>query len=253
MELNERQQTLVERVRISGYLTVEALAQQFDVTTQTIRRDVAQLSEAGLVKRYHGGVAWVSSVENIAYAQRQVLNIDEKQRIARAVATQVPNGKSLLINIGTTTEEVARALLGHQRLSVVTNNLNVASILSANPDCEVIVAGGVVRHRDRGITGEATIDFIRQFKVDIGIIGVSAIELDGTLRDFDYREVRVAQTIMQQSREVWLVADSSKIGRDALVRLGHLSGIHALFTDAPLPSELATVVRETGTALHVGE
>ncbi len=252
MELNERQQSLVECVRTSGYLTVEALAQQFEVTAQTIRRDVAQLSEAGLVKRYHGGVAWVSSVENIAYTRRQVLNINEKQCIARAVAAQVPNGKSLLINIGTTTEEVARALLSHKGLSVVTNNLNVASILSVNPDCEVIITGGVVRHRDRGVTGEATIDFIRQFKVDIGIIGVSAIDLDGTLRDYDYREVRVAQTIMQQSREVWMVADSSKIGRDALVRLGHLSDIHALFTDAPLPAALASVAQDTCTRLHMG-
>jgi len=127
----------------------------------------------------------------------------------------------------------------------VTNNLNVANSLASNPALEVIIAGGVVRARDRGIVGEATIDFIRQFKVDIGIIGISSIELDGVLRDFDAREVKVAQTIIEQSRQVWLVADSSKFGRQALVKMAHLSQIDVLFTDAPPPPELAKLLQET--------
>jgi DeoR family glycerol-3-phosphate regulon repressor len=209
-----------------------------------VRRDVKQMEEARLLARYHGGVGLPSSVENIDYRQRQVLNIDAKRRIAAAVAAQVPAGCSLLINIGTTTEEVARALTHHQGLHVVTNNLNVAAILADNPHCEVIVAGGVVRSRDRGIVGEATIDFIRQFKVDIGIIGISSIEVDGTLRDFDPREVKVAQAIIEQSREVWLVADHGKFGREALVRMAHLSQIDFLFTDARPPEALAKVLKD---------
>jgi DeoR family glycerol-3-phosphate regulon repressor len=129
-------------------------------------------------------------------------------------------------------------------LHVVTNNLNVASILSDNSHCEVILAGGVVRGRDRGIVGEATIDFIRQFKVDIGIIGISSIELDGTLRDYDPREVKVAQAIIEQSREVWLVADHDKFARQALVRMAHVSQIDMLFTDAPPPEALNRVLKE---------
>ena len=113
----------------------------------------------------------------------------------------MPNHASLFINIGTTTEEVAKALHEHKGLSVVTNNLNVALILSHKPDFRVIVAGGLVRARDHGIIGELTIDLIRQFKVDIGIIGISGIDRDGALLDFDYREVRVAQAIMENSRQ----------------------------------------------------
>jgi DeoR family transcriptional regulator, glycerol-3-phosphate regulon repressor len=134
-----------------------------------------------------------STTENIEYLQRQLLHEGAKQRIARAVAAQVPAGCSLIINIGTTTEAIARALLHHKGLRVITNNLNVAAILSGNPDCEVIVAGGIVRSRDRGIVGEVTVDFIQQFKVDIALIGISGIEADGTLRDYDYREVKVAR------------------------------------------------------------
>ena len=187
------------------------------------------MEEAKLLARYHGGVGLPSSVENIDYSQRQVLNIDAKRRIAEAVAQRVRPGSSLLINIGTTTEEVARALVHHEGLHVVTNNLNVAVILSDKPGCEVILAGGIVRGRDRGIVGEVTVDFIRQFKVDVGIIGVSSIEPDGTLRDFDAREVKVAQAIIEQSREVWLVADYDKFARQAMVRLAHLSQIDVLF------------------------
>ncbi|MET3132053.1 DeoR family glycerol-3-phosphate regulon repressor [Oxalobacteraceae bacterium GrIS 1.11] len=244
MILNPRQRRLLEAVRQKVTISVEELAQQLDVTPQTVRRDVKQMEEAKLLARYHGGVGLPSSVENIDYTQRQSLNSEAKRRIAGAVARHVPNGCSLLINIGTTTEEVARALGRHQGLHVVTNNLNVAAILADNSECEVIVAGGVVRGRDRGIVGEATIDFIRQFKVDIGIIGISSIDEDGSLRDFDAREVKVAQAIIEQSREVWLVADQDKFGRKALVRMADLAQIDILFTDAEPPPQLKKVLQE---------
>jgi DeoR family glycerol-3-phosphate regulon repressor len=157
----------------------------------------------------------------------------------------------LLINIGTTTEEVARALRHHTGLHVVTNNLNVATIMAGQPGCEVIVAGGVVRGRDRGIVGEATVEFIRQFRVDIGIIGVSSIEPDGTLRDFDSREVKVAQAIIEQSREIWLVADQDKFVRQALVRLAHLSQMDRLFCDAEPPPALRALIEEARVELVI--
>ena len=244
MTLNPRQRQILDAVRRQVTVSVDELAQQLGVTPQTVRRDVKHMEEARLLARYHGGVGLPSSVENIDYSQRQVMNIEAKRRIALAVAARVRPGTSLLINIGTTTEEVARALQHHTGLHVVTNNLNVASIMADQPGCEVIVAGGVVRGRDRGIVGEATVDFIRQFRVDIGIIGISSIEPDGTLRDFDSREVKVAQAIIEQSREVWLVADQDKFGRQALVRLAHLAQIDKLFCDAEPPAGLQQILRD---------
>lgn len=241
-----RHRQILEYVRQHGDASVDALARVLGVTTQTIRRDIRQLEDERLLARYHGGVGLPSSVENIDYDQRQVLHIDAKRRIAEVVARHVEPGRSLIINIGTTTEEVSKALVGPngpRGLRVITNNLNVASILSGSPDAEVIVAGGLVRNRDRGIVGEATIDFMKQFRVDIGIIGVSSIDEDGTLLDYDYREVRVAQAIIEQSREVWLVADHSKFGRRAVVRLGHVSQIDKFFTDIPVPEPMAEVLR----------
>src|ERR1044071_5772926 len=191
MPPNPRQSQLLDEVRTRGSVSVEALSDQFGVTLQTVRRDVALLSDAGLLARFHGGVRLpASTTENIAYRQRPQLHEAGQRRIARCIAKAVPDGSSMIINIGTTTEAIARELLRHRGLRVITNNLNVAAILSDNPECEVIVAGGVVRNRDRGIVGEVTVDFIQQFKVDIGLIGISGIEADGTLRDFDYREVK---------------------------------------------------------------
>jgi DeoR family glycerol-3-phosphate regulon repressor len=245
MSPNPRQLTLLEVVQAQGSVTVEFLADKLGVTLQTVRRDVQRLADNGLLTRFHGGVrAPRSTVENIAHQQREHLNTAGKTRIAGAVAAAVPNDCSLILNIGTTTECVARALLQHRGLRVITNNLNVASILSANANCEVIVVGGVVRGRDRGIVGEAAVDFIRQFKVDIAIIGISGIEADGSLRDFDYREVKVSQTIIAHAREVWLAADISKFNRPAMVEVGNLTQIDRLFTDAPPPDPFPALLND---------
>ncbi len=245
MNTNPRQLLLLQEVRTLQSATVEQLARLLGVTLQTVRRDIQRLAEAGLLTRFHGGVRVPgSTVENLAHNQRETLHAEGKARIARAVAHEVPNDCSLILNIGTTTEAIAKALRHHRGLRVITNNLNVAAILSSNPECEVIVAGGVVRARDRGIVGEAAVDFIRQFRVDIALIGISAIEADGSLRDFDYREVKVAQTIIAQAREVWLAADHSKFNRPAMVQVAQLEQIHRLFTDAPPPEPFPRLLQD---------
>jgi DeoR family glycerol-3-phosphate regulon repressor len=249
--LNARQRKILSLLKQEATASVEDLARQLDVTSQTIRRDVKLLQDEGLILRYHGGVSVLSSVQNEDYGDRQVINVEAKRKIAQAVAKRLPSSCSAFINIGTTTEEVARALLQHNDLHIVTNNLNVAAILADNPRCEIIIAGGIVRNRDKGIVGDSTVDFIKQFKVDVGIIGISSIELDGTLRDFDPREVRVAQSIIEQSRQVWLVADSSKISRSALMRIGHVSDIDVFFTNDKPPAPLAKVLADNGVTVVV--
>ncbi|EGI76927.1 DeoR/GlpR family DNA-binding transcription regulator [Hylemonella gracilis] len=247
-----RQLRLIEFVRARGSATVEQLAEELGVTLQTVRRDIQRLADTGALARFHGGARVPSSTtENIAHQQRQQLHAQGKARIARAIARQVPNDCSLILNIGTTTEAIAQALLQHTGLRVITNNLNVANILCGNPSCEIIVAGGMVRPRDRGIVGEAAVDFIRQFKVDIALIGISAIESDGSLRDYDYREVKVAQTIIAQSREVWLAADTSKFNRPAMVQVATLSQIDRLFTDAEPPAPFPSLLNDADIRLEV--
>ncbi len=250
-EFNERQRNILTLVEAQGFVSVENLARHFDVTPQTIRRDLNLLCEHKLLIRHHGGVGLSSSVENLAYPTRQVLCQKEKQRIARKVAEQIPNNASLFINIGTTTEEVAQALRSHRGLRVITNNLNVANALRNSPDCEIILAGGVVRSHDGGITGEATSEFVRQFRVDFGVIGISGIDNDGNLLDFDYQEVCVARAILESSRRILLAADHSKFGRSALVKLCGLEEVHDLFTDQEPPAEFLPLLKKAEVNLHV--
>lgn len=251
MNLPPRQQQILELVRERGYVSIEEMAQQFVVTPQTIRRDINQLAESNLLRRYHGGAAYDSSIENTAYAMRADQMRDEKQRIADKVAAQVPDHASLFINIGTTTECIARALLNHQQLKIITNNIHVASILSGKDDFEVLLAGGTVR-RDGGVVGQACADFIQQFKVDYALVGISGIdEGDGSLLDFDYREVRVSQAIIANARQVILAADSSKFGRNAMVRMGSIGLVDCLVTnEAPAPALMA-VLNEHKVRLEV--
>lgn len=250
MNLPPRQQSILDLVRERGYLSIEELAQQFAVTPQTIRRDINQLAEQNLLRRYHGGAAWDSSIENTAYNTRADQMRDEKQRIADAIAAHIPDNASLFINIGTTTEAIARALLGHQNLKVITNNLHVASILAGKEDFEVLIAGGTVR-ADGGVVGQAAVDFIEQFRVDFAVVGISGIDEDGSLLDFDYQEVRVSRALIDNARQVFLAADSSKFGRNAVVRLGPISLVSRVFTDSPPPAVVARLMHQHKVQLEL--
>lgn len=251
--LSSRQREILNMVNEIGYASIEALASKFNVTPQTIRRDINRLCDSKLLQRHHGGASRTSSVENVDYSTRQNILLQEKQRIAQMVVQQIPDRASLFINLGTTTEEVARLLADHKKLKVITNNLNVALTMSRNKDCDVIIAGGMVRHRDQGITGEATVEFIRQFKVDYGIIGVSGIDEDGTLMDYDYHEVRVAREIIDNSRSVFLVTDHTKFTRNAMVRIADIGDIDAIFTDKNPPIHFREMLKNKEVALFVAE
>ena len=251
MALSFRQTEILDIARTDGRVVVETLADRFGVTLQTIRRDLTDLAEAGLLDRVHGGAVMRTGVTNIGYEERRRMNDAAKQAIARACAQAIPDNASMILNLGTTTEAVARELLNHRFITVVTNNMNVANILVANDSCEIMVAGGGLRRSDGGLVGDLTTQFIEQFKVDYAIIGASALDPDGDLLDFDLAEVRVSKAIIRQSRKVFVVADESKLSRSAPARLASLAEVDALFIDQPLPDDLARKCAEWGTAVHV--
>jgi len=253
MALSFRHQEIMAVARTDGRVTVEQLARAFDVTPQTIRRDLGDLCDTGLLSRVHGGAILRTGKANLGYDARRTIAETEKDAMGRLCAEAVPNNCSLFINIGTTTEAVARALLNHRDLMAITNNLNVANILAANEGCEVIIAGGVLRRLDGGLVGEATVDFIRQFKVDYAVIGTSAIDEDGALMDYDYREVRVAQAIIANARRTLLVADSSKFKRTAPVRIANLADVDGFFTDRMPSPEIVELCAANHVALSVLE
>ncbi|MBY4676727.1 DeoR/GlpR family transcriptional regulator [Marinobacterium arenosum] len=251
MSQSQRQHQILELIQHKGFVSIDELVEHFKVTPQTIRRDLNQLADADKIRRHHGGAGVESSTVNASYQSRKIMNLAAKERIAAELVKMIPDGAALFINIGTTTETIAKALLNHRDLKVVTNNIHVASILSAKEDFTVIIAAGEVRHRDGGIIGEATCDFISQFQMDYGIIGISGISLDGSLLDFDYREVKVAQAIIEHSRHVILAADHTKFGRSAMVKQANISQVSHLFTDEAPPAEIAEILDANNISTHV--
>jgi DeoR family glycerol-3-phosphate regulon repressor len=236
--------------RQRGKVNATTLSDELGVAVQTIRRNLRQLCDAGLLERVHGGAILPSGVRNIGYGDRRALGRDAKQRIAARAARLIPDNASLFLNIGTTTEAVANALLSHQNLMVITNNLNVANILARNPSCEVIVAGGTLRRADGGLVGDLAALAIQRFKVDIAVIGASAIDLNGDLLDFDPEEVRVSRQILYAARSSILVADKSKFTRKAPVRIGSVSEVGGFVTDGIPSEQLINACRDWNTALH---
>jgi DeoR family glycerol-3-phosphate regulon repressor len=239
--------------REAGRVGVEDLAMRFEVSPQTIRKDLNDLCDRRLLARQHGGAMLASGVENLGYAARRTMAQAEKRRIAMRCATLIPEGSSLFLNIGTTTEEVARALAGHRNLLVVTNNIHVVSILLPSEGIEVVIAGGPVRRSDGGVVGESTVDLVREFKLDFAVIGCSALDEDGSLLDFDYREVRVARAILGNARQAILVADSGKFERTAPVRIGGVGQLKAVVTDRAPPPRFLQACAAAGTRVEVAE
>ena len=251
MAQNFRHGEILGLARDQGKVVVEDLAAHFGVTLQTIRRDLTELCDTGQLSRVYGGAVLASGVVNIGYEDRRGIQSAEKDRIGRACAALIPQDASLFLNIGTTTEAVARALSGHRNLLAVTNNLNVANILAQNHTAEVIVTGGALRRTDGGLVGDMALEMVRHFKVDFAVIGASALDDDGDLLDFDYREVTVAQAIMKQARRTILVADRTKFNRTAPVRIASLAQVETFVTDAAPPATVAARCAEWGTKVVV--
>ncbi len=251
LDLSERQAEIVALVREHEFLTVDALSERFEVTTQTIRRDLATLCDYGLARRRHGGIERPLSEKNLSYGSRQILARSEKLAIARKVAQQVPNGSSLAFSIGTTPQVVAEALLQHERLRIFTNNLNIAMLSCENPSFEVNIVGGRLRNSDRDVLGPGLDDFMSSYMVDIGIYGAAGVAEDGTLLDFDEQEVRARQLIRKNSRKTFLVLDQSKFGRPAHVRGGNIGEATAVFCDSRPPDRIVRILAQSGSKLII--
>lgn len=230
-KFNPRQLAILDQARQKGRVFVDELAELYTTTPQTIRKDLQILADANEVMRFHGGASLLAGIEYTGFDTRRKIAAVEKDLIGRTVAQRIPNNVALMINIGTTTAAVARHLNTHAGLKVVTDNVNIANDLRVFPGVEVMVPGGIVRRSDGAILGEAAVDFIRQFRADIAVIGASAIASDGALLDYDLREAHVARAIIENAHHVILAADSSKFDRSAPMRIGDLSQVQTLVTD----------------------
>lgn len=251
MDATTRQNEIIELLNTQDRVEVEDLAQRFGVSLQTVRTDLRDLSQRGALSRVHGGAVRVSSAATRAYADRRKLNAAGKLAMAAVTAELIPENCSITLNIGTSTEQVARALSGHRGLTVISNNINIINMMMGGEARELILVGGAVRQSDGAIVGEDAVEFISRYKVDFAIIGASALDADGAIMDHDGREVSVARAILKNARTRVLVCDHSKFDRSAPVRICDVSDLDVVITDAPVPDAFAEAAHAAGTRIIV--
>lgn len=245
-----RQTAILARAREAGHVSVDEIAQALNVATQTVRRDLNALCDGGALVRVHGGAVMPSSVANLAYETRRAMASEGKAAIAAHCAALIPDGSSVFINIGTTTEAVARALHAHHGIRVMTNNMNVAHILATHADCEVTVLGGQLRAADNGLLGPQTQDAVLLYKADFAVIGASALDHDGELLDFDSSEIGISRAMLARARTKIAVVDAEKFTRSAPVRICSVAELDVLVTDEPAPMVVMRHCHLAGTKLE---
>ncbi|MEO3388133.1 DeoR/GlpR family DNA-binding transcription regulator [Mesorhizobium sp. CAU 1741] len=233
--ITERQARIVEIVSQQGFATIETLARDFGVSTQSVRRDIIRLDADGLLQRFHGGVGVRETSARMDYAEKRTVATDAKHRIAARAALLVPEGSVVFLDVGTTVEAVAHQLREKQRLRVFTTSLAAANILAGRPGIDLFMLGGFVRGPDGSVAGETTLSMLSRFRFDYAVIGFSGIDRDGALMDYDLEKVAVKQAAMEQSGQTLVVGDGSKFRKSAVVRfaVGLKSLVYVTETQPP--------------------
>lgn len=249
-DLNDRQRQIVEQLRGEGLLSINDLAEFFSVATQTIRRDINDLCDQGLARRVHGGVAPPSNPVNLNFRSRAILNEQTKRAIARTAADRIPPGSTVLLGIGTTVQYVAEALAHTPDTTIVTNNLEVATVLCNAPTCEVHVVAGQLRHEDRDLTGASVLDGYSKFVADYGVIGAGALDAEFGLLDYKQFDAEVSNVIQSSARQIMLVADHSKWNRGASHRVAAFSQVDEFVSDR-LPEDFDLQRSAPNVELHL--
>ncbi len=229
------------------------LAEQLAVSGETIRRDIKTMANKGLVERVHGGVVLPDLFREPAFQKRLERNAEAKRAIARTAAAQVRNGDSLMLDTGSTTAYVARALTELSDLMVVTNCADIARTLAVNSRNKVYLAGGEIRADDTAVFGPSAIRFVEQFRVRYAILSIAAIDPDDGFMDFHLSEREFSRAVMARANQVMVVADHSKFALRAPVKVCDFAEVGALITNQPPPAPAAERLAEAGVMLIVAE
>ena len=247
MYAQERHRLIVERARQDGRVEVNALATELAVTTETVRRDLTVLERHGLLRRVHGGAI---PVERLSFepglAARDAAMTDEKERIAKAALAELPDGGSVILDAGTTTVRLAGLLPGDRELTVVTNALTIAALLSVHGNITVHLVGGRVRGVTQATVGEWGRGPLEQVHVDVAFIGTNGVTVERGLTTPDITEAEAKQAMIKAARHVVVLADHTKLGSDHFARFGALDEVDVLITDSGADPELTEAVQAAG-------
>ena len=254
MYAEERQQAIASLVISRGRASVAELAQAYDVTTETVRRDLAALDKAGVVRRVHGGAVPVRALHLVepGVGERETTRAEHKGAIAAAATEFFPHGgATVLLDAGTTTARIAAQLPTDRELVVVTNSVPIAARLAAMPSVSLQLLGGRVRGLTQAAVGELTLRVLDTLRVDIAFIGTNAISVRHGLSTPDGDEAAVKRAMVLAANYVVVAADSSKIGREDFVSFAPISSVDTLITDCEISAGDREQLTENGVEVVV--
>lgn len=250
MDVRERRELVLELLERKGRVTVAELSARASVSEMTIRRDLEALEREGVLKRVHGGaITAVSASYEPPFAVRAQRAAEAKERIGRAAAALLAEGETVILDVGTTTLEVAKALRGRRNLTIITPSLRAAEVLAGEPGLRLMVTGGMVRPGELSLVGDLAEGAFRDFRFDTFVMGVGGIDPDAGLTEFNPEDARVKRAALASARRCIVVADSSKLGKVAFARICPLERVDALVTDPEAPAEVVAALE--GAAVEV--
>ena len=243
----ERRAQIMSRILERGRVDVAELAEEFDVTGETIRRDLTELQNQRLVRRVHGGaVPWRGSMLVPRLEVREGHNVDEKRRIAQAALAEVPESGSLIIDSGSTALHLADVLDRDRELTVITNHLPIIHTLASTERPDIIVLGGALRRRTLACVDEVGVEMLRDITVDVAFIGCDGMSPERGFTTPYREEVAIKRAMMASARRVAMIVDHSKIGNEQLFRFATIDEVDTIITDTGVDDATAALLEEQG-------
>jgi DeoR/GlpR family transcriptional regulator of sugar metabolism len=249
----ERQELILGQLRNNLSVRISSLAEQFGVTTETIRRDIDELTERGVVNRTYGGAAAISLAAEPGVLQREQNNVAERTRIARLAVSLIKPDDVLMIDCGSTTNHFAQAL-ATQRLSltILTNSIRVAQSLSSNPGFRILLCPGVYDNSEHGVYGQEATNFLKQYHANKAIIGAGGIAGSG-ITDAHSPACWVKRTMIEQAEDAVLLIDRSKFGLRLFEKVCPLASIDDVVADAPPPRSVVQALSAAKVRRHIAD
>ena len=251
MNHSKRHGEILKLLQDEGTITIASLADRLGVSLETVRRDVKPLTNDGTILKMHGAIGLPSMVGEAPFERRMRENAEAKRAIAKLVAATIRDGESVMLDTGTTTSFLARELLGHRRLIVVTNSSDIARTLATVNGNKVYMAGGELRTDSGASFGVSAIDFISRFTVDHAVVSAGAVDAVRGVMDYVLEEAEFGRVVLARGARSIVVTDHTKFGRQGLVQVCDFDGFSELATDSPPPADIAAALEKAGARLLI--